>query len=41
MIFLMRGAYEQTLITATVIDFIIALVLYDLNSRNQGYLVNV
>ena len=28
---------EQTLITATVINYKIILVLYDLNSNNQAY----
>ena len=35
--FLLKGVPQQTLIAATVIDFIIILVLYELNSRNQRY----
>ena len=34
--FLLKGMFEQTLITAVVIEFRIIVVLYDLNSRNQG-----
>ena len=33
----MKGVFEQTLITATVINCKIILFLYDLNSTNQGY----
>ena len=36
-VFLMKGVFEQTLITATVINCKIILFLYDLNSTNQGY----
>ena len=35
--FLQKGVSKQTLITAIVTDFRIIIVLYDLNSRNQGY----
>ena len=38
--FLLKGIYELILITATVIDFRIIRVLYDLNSRNQWHLLN-
>ena len=35
--FLLKGVSEQTLITVTLINCKIILVLYNLNSTNQGY----